>query len=157
MEANVPILCLTGDKSMSVLERLTRREAIAWLEQWVLREPQVELEVSERLCDGMYLRTMRIPEGKILTGKIHIREHISIVHGDITIATETGTERLTGHHILVSPAGTKRVGWAHADTTWTTIHATDLKDINAVPDSLTTSVYPDIVEESCLSALPQQP
>jgi quercetin dioxygenase-like cupin family protein len=132
-----------------LLVRLDRREQIAWLEQSVLREPQVELSVSERLCDGMYLREMFIPKGTILTGKIHIREHVSIIsRGDITIVTEQGTERYVAPQILISPPGTKRVGFAHEDTIWTTIHATPLRDLEKIPDSLTTMNY-DEMETVC--------
>ena len=31
--------------------------------------------------------------------------------------------RLVGYHVLPSRAGAKRVGLAHADTWWTTVHA----------------------------------
>lgn len=133
-----------------LIKRLDRREQIAWLEQELLREPQVECPVTERLCDGMYLREMTIPKGTVLTGKIHIREHVSVIlKGDITIVTEEGTRRIVAPCILISPPGTKRVGFAHEDTTWTTIHATPLTDLKEIPDSLTTARYADLKEDLC--------
>lgn len=132
-----------------LLSRLTMREEIAWLEQHMVREEQIDLPVTERLCDGMYVREMKIPKGTVLTGKIHIREHVSVVNGDITIVTERGIQRYTGHHVLISPAGTKRVGLAHEDTVWTTIHATPLTDLSLIPESLTSMIYEDVKEELC--------
>lgn len=72
---------------------------------------------------GIYARELLIPAGTCLTGKIHRHEVLNICVGDISVLTEDGVKRMTGHHTLVSPAGIKRVGFAHADTLWTCIHA----------------------------------
>lgn len=138
------LLVLTGPETLTPYQRLDRREKIAWFEQWLLRERQEEFPATEQLVDGLYLRTIVIPEGSVLTGEIHLRGHVSVVDGDITIATEDDTKRLTGHHILISKPGMKRVGWAHAKTTWTTIHATALTEIARIPETLTTRIYPEI-------------
>lgn len=118
--------------------RLERREEIAWIEQQVAREPQVPVPTIDRLADGLYVREIHIPKGMTLVGKIHLQGHVSvIVKGDITIITETGTERIVGPRILISPPGTKRVGIAHEDTIWTTIHATEETDLETVVEKLT--------------------
>ena len=68
-------------------------------------------------------RTILTPARTMLTGAEHLAEHLNICHGDITVWTEAGMRRLTGYHVIPSQPGAKRVGWAHADTHWTTIHA----------------------------------
>jgi hypothetical protein len=89
------------------------------------------------LAPGMYCRELFIPEGACLTGKIHRTSHINIIsQGDISVLTEHGVRRFKAPCVLVSSAGIKRVGFAHADTTWITVHAnpadeTDLDQLEA--------------------------
>lgn len=112
------------------------------LEQIVLSAPQVDLRTTHSLSGGVYARTIHIPAGTVLTGATHKKDHINVVFGDITVTTDTGPVRLTGHHVLPTKAGSKRAGFAHADTVWTTICHTELTDIEAIEDEL--------VEESTL-------
>jgi hypothetical protein len=89
------------------------------------------------LAPGMYCRELFIPAGACLTGKIHRTSHINIIaQGDISVLTEHGVRRFKAPCVLVSSAGIKRVGFAHADTTWITVHAnpadeTDLDQLEA--------------------------
>ena len=130
--------------------RLERREEIAWIEQRVAREEQVHVPTIDRLADGLYIREIHIPKGMTLVGRIHLQGHVSIiVKGDITIITETGTERIVGPRILISPPGTKRVGIAHEDTIWTTVHASNETNLDTVVETLT---VPDTKEFLCHSS-----
>jgi hypothetical protein len=52
----------------------------------------------------------------------------------VSFLTEDGMKRMTGHHVLPTRAGMKRVGMAHADTVWTTIVATNLTDVSEIED-----------------------
>lgn len=73
---------------------------------------------------GVYCRGLFIPKDATLTGKIHKHEHVNIIaQGDISVLTEHGVKRFTAPHVLVSSAGIKRVGYAHEDTLWITVHA----------------------------------
>lgn len=98
----------------------------------------VELDTWHHFADGLVARTIRIPAGTVLTGAAHKAEHLNIAVGDITVWTEAGMRRLTGHHVLPSLPGAKRVGYAHADTWWTTVHANpdNLRDVQALEDAL---------------------
>lgn len=71
---------------------------------------------------GVYVRELFIPAGVCLTGKIHLHENISMVLGDITVATSEGMKRVTGYQVVTAPAGVKRAAITHADTWWTNIH-----------------------------------
>lgn len=87
--------------------------------------------VEHHFAAGLYARAMFIPAGGLLTGKMHASEHLCIVAaGDITVWTEGASDklRLTAPCVLVSAPGAKRVGLAHADTTFITVHATDETD-----------------------------
>jgi hypothetical protein len=48
--------------------------------------------------------------------------------GDIEIVTEEGSKRLHGFNILSCKAGTRRLGYVHEDTIWTTILQTEETD-----------------------------
>jgi hypothetical protein len=117
------------------------REQIERLEQHLLQvEPEagIALETWHHFADGLVARTIAIPAGTLLTGAPHKAEHLNVCHGDITVWTEQGMRRLTGHHVLESLPGAKRVGLAHADTWWTTVHLNpgNERDLAALENAL---------------------
>lgn len=106
------------------------RVKIDKLEALMLREPQVELEPVHHFAHGLYARELAIPAGTLLTGKIHRTEHLNIISkGRIIVWTEDGMREVAAPCTLVSRPGTKRVGYALEDTVWTTIHATEERDL----------------------------
>ena len=115
---------------------LSAQERIQRLEAEILGQPQVDLKTRNVVTGRMIARTITVPAGTVLTGATHKRDHINIVQGDITVSTDDGMKRLTGQHTLATKAGHKRVGYAHADTEWTTICQTDLTDIADIEDDL---------------------
>lgn len=112
-------------------------DAVAELERHVLTAPQVDLRTEHALAGGVYARTITIPAGTVLTGALHKKDHINIVEGDITVTTDEGPLRLTGYHVITVKAGSKRAGFAHSDTKWTTVCHTELTDIEAIEDEMT--------------------
>ncbi len=128
------------DEMSSVLLR-NRIEA---LEQAMLNMPehQIEIEPVHHFSEGVYAREIMIPKGTTLTGKIHKFEHLNIISkGDISVLTENGIERLRAPCTLVSKPGTKRVGYAHEDTVWTTIHATKERDLAKIEAEFVVNSY----------------
>lgn len=88
-------------------------------------EAQIDFEKLTRhyFSNGMYAREITIPKGTLLTGKIHLHEHINVVSkGDISVLTENGIERIKAPATIISKPGTKRVGFTHEETVWTTFH-----------------------------------
>lgn len=112
------------------------REKVEQLEALILQQEQVDLKTTHELSGGVYARSIFIPAGTVLTGAVHKKDHINVMSGDITVSTDNGMVRLTGHHVLPTKAGMKRAGYAHADTVWTTICRTDLTDIQKIEDEL---------------------
>lgn len=100
------------------------REQIERLEQVLLSVPDahVDFAVEHVFAPGIYCRKLVIEAGTVLTGKVHLSEHLSVSCGDITVWTEDGMRRLTGTHTLVAQPGAKRVGYAHERTTWINVH-----------------------------------
>lgn len=109
--------------------RQPTREQIEHLEALILQKPQVDLPIRHYFAPGLYAREMFIPAGTVLTGAVHKTEHLAVFVGDITVWTDEGMQRLTGHCTFVSKPGTKRVGYAHADTWCTGFFPTDKTDV----------------------------
>lgn len=116
------------------------RAQVRMLEDRILalpKEQQVFFDTLHDLSGGIYARTIFIPAGTSLTGAVHNKDHINVVVGDITVLTEDGPQRLTGHCVLPTRAGMKRAGIAHADTIWTTLVRTDLTNLEEIEDEIT--------------------
>ena len=68
---------------------LERRDRIQSFENALMGMPQVELKVTHYFADGLYAREMFIPKGTMLTGALHLFEHINVCsQGDISVYTE---------------------------------------------------------------------
>jgi helix-turn-helix protein len=102
------------------------------LEREMNAVPQTVVSVHHCVNGGVYTRTGTIPADTAFIGAVHKKDHINVVVGDVTVVTESGPIRYTGHHVLATPAGSKRVAYAHSDTTWTTILRTDLTSIREI-------------------------
>jgi hypothetical protein len=111
-------------------------DQIKRLEAMLLQHEQVELPTKHYFSPGLYAREMFIPAGTVLTGAVHKTEHLCIFVGDITVWTEGGMKRLTGHHTFISKPGAKRVGYAHADTWTTGFFVTDKTDVDELEREL---------------------
>lgn len=94
--------------------------------------PQIPVGVHHCVNGGIYTRTGLIPEDTAFVGAVHKKDHINVVIGDVTISTDDGPVRLTGHHVIKGAKGSKRVAYAHAPTIWTTIFHTELTDIREI-------------------------
>lgn len=97
-----------------------------------------DIGTAHHLAGDVYGRSVVIPAETYLVGLPHKADHLNVCVGDITVWTDTGRQRLTGAHILAARAGVMRVGFAHADTTWLSVHVnrTGGSDIAAIEDSL---------------------
>jgi hypothetical protein len=116
------------------------RAQVDALEREIEKLPQVDCPVWHFFAPGLYARKMLIPAGTALTGAVHRTEHLCIVSGDIEVTTDEGVRRISDMHaILISLPGIKRAGYAHADTFWTTVHATDERDLDKLARELTES------------------
>lgn len=117
---------------------------------------RIAIEPIHHFADGLYSRTIHIPANVCLTGKVHKTEHINIISaGEITVWTEAGMRRLSAPCVFVSQPGTKRAGWTHAPTVWTTIHAnpTNEREIPKVDELFVEPENPALTEARtpCLS------
>ncbi len=116
------------------------RQKIERMEEEMRQHEQIECPLRHYFGDGVYAREIIIPAGTLLTGKIHKYEQINILSkGDISVMTEDGVKRVQAPFTVVSPAGTKRIAYAHEECVWTTILRTDLTDPELIEDHFTAS------------------
>lgn len=98
---------------------------------------KVDMPPTHYHADGLYGRSIFIPAGTVLTGKIHRRQHLNfLMQGDITVWTDEGMKRIQAPAIIKAEPGTKRVGYAHTDTIWVTVHATKETDVARIEAEL---------------------
>ncbi len=94
------------------------------LENLIRQGETIDLPPRHYFSDGIYAREITIPAGTVLTGKMHRTEHINVVSkGKITVWTEDGMKTISAPFTFISSPGTKRAGYAHEDTIWTTFHS----------------------------------
>ncbi len=136
------------------MSRMTIRSAILQFEADFIamcrEQPEAFEEVltespplTHEFADGVYIRTITLPAGAIIIGKIHKHKHLNfITRGRVRCVTEgKGVEEITGPCTMISEAGTKRVLYAYEETVWTTVHRTDATTVE--------DAEKDAVAESC--------
>ena len=106
------------------------RAQLEQLEQALRAGPQLDFETTHTFGPGFYVRTVRLPAGAVLTGKVHATEHVFFVsEGDISIATEEGVRRVGAGFQCIARAGLKRAGYCHAETVCGNVHLTHETDL----------------------------
>lgn len=127
------------------------REAILHLEKEMTKMPDALIgdndlcPLTHTFADGMYVREIFIPKGTAIVGKIHKHSHPNFLQsGEVTVFTEEGgLERIKAPRSIISPAGTKRVVYAHQDTVWITVHSNpyNITDLDKLEDMIISKNY----------------
>lgn len=106
------------------------REGVAYMEAILRSLPQ---EVQDEglaafpnghaYADNVYGRSMSLPAGGLVVGKIHRYGHFNVLlKGKCIVLTEFGVERLEAPCMFISKPGTKRVVGVIEDTEWVCFH-----------------------------------
>ncbi|MEO5331312.1 MAG: hypothetical protein H7839_04760 [Magnetococcus sp. YQC-5] len=112
-----------------------RLRRIFYLQNALLKLPQVEIPVTHTFPPGLYVRTILIPATTLLVGEIHSEEHVFILSkGKIAVATEDDGETLSAPYYSVCRPLLKRVGYVIEDAEVSTVHANPTGEQN--PDDL---------------------
>ena len=144
------MLELIPNKRFEVMTRDDRRDFIASVEADLLKLPQVDLPVDHHFSHGVYGREMPIPAGTLITGKIHRNATLNVLtKGEVTVVSIEGVVRLKAPHTFVSVPGTKRIIFAHVDSSWLTAHHTFDTDVATIEEQVIAKDYAEL-EEKCL-------
>ena len=134
-----------------VLNREGIRKDILTLESKMRQHKDVIIGDSDKIplkhsfADGVYVREIFIPKGTLIVGKIHKHSHPNfLMKGEVSVMTEEGPRRLKAPLSMISPAGTKRVVYAHEDTIWITIHVTKSKNLNKIEKQVIAKNYAEL-------------
>lgn len=116
--------------------------------------PQIDLPIFHHFAPNVYLRQMDAPAGAIVVSKMHRTEHMNILlKGSLSVITEHGIEYLKAPLILKSGAGTKRIGYFHEDSSWVTVHPTELTNLDEIEAQV---IVPESEIQEFLKTLPMK-
>lgn len=121
------------------------RDLIADIEYRVSQAPQIEPPVKHHFSKDVYARELFIPKGTLIVGKIHKYENFNILStGEMSVLSIDGVMRIKAPYSVVSSAGVKRVAYAHTDCIWTTIHGTDLLNVDKIEEKFIAKNYSEV-------------
>lgn len=111
-------------------EALQNREKILSFEEKLSQLPEAgfgdnpKCRLIHKFCQNLYVREIHIPQGTVLTGKIHRHAHPNfLMEGEALVFTEQNQmEHLKAPLSMISEPGTKRVVYALSDLKWITVH-----------------------------------
>jgi hypothetical protein len=126
---------------MDLANILGTKEKMNVVEAFCASQPQIHLPLEHRFTSGMYIRTIHMPAGTVVTSRTHLTNHPFVVQsGVVDVYDEQGKrERLFAGHLGITKAGTRRVLMVHQDCIWSTFHATDKTDPDEITKEITTS------------------
>ena len=114
-------------KELSVNEIIDHAECII-----ATGEP-VEMPLTHRFADGMYIREIFMPAGTILTSKIHKTNHPFVVSkGKCIVYDGNKLETINAPYTGITEPNTRRLLYIEEDTIWTTFHITDKTDVDEI-------------------------
>ena len=94
-------------------------------------EEQLDLEPIHYFTDGMYLRSLFIPQGVTCVGEIHRYSHFTILaEGKSTIVSQDGKLEVEAPYVFISKPNAKRCVYANTDCTWMTVHVNTNNNMN---------------------------
>lgn len=100
--------------------------------------PEGDAQCRHYFGDGVYVRTLLIPAGTILVGRLHRQARVCLIlTGRCTWVDETGRATVEAPWIGEFPAGSKTAVYAETDTLWAAALGTHLKDSATVFETLT--------------------
>jgi len=139
---------------MSNLAELGTMPEILRIEKEIEKMPQVTLPVEHYQVDGVYVRSLFLPAGTLLTGKIHNFENIAILaQGTIRVSNGTDAYVLTAPHIMVDKPGVKRIGYAETDVTFITVHKTANTEIDDIEKELVSDTFEEYEQQLLLGEM----
>jgi len=140
---------------MSNLAELGTMPEILRIEKEMREFPNLTLPVEHYQIDGVYVRSLFLPAGTLLTGKIHNFENIAILaQGTIRLSNGTDAYVLTAPHIMVDNPGVKRIGYAETDVTFITVHKTANTEIDDIEKELVSDTFEEYEQQRLLGDLP---
>ena len=103
-------------------DRIRRRIKMLEVEQALMGFEQIDPGVTHFMHGDTYIRSMFIPAGLLIVGRIHATDHTCMIEGDVYVSDEFTDEHYQGFIMFHSPSGSKRIVRTERDSRFTTIH-----------------------------------
>ncbi len=110
-------------------------------ERRVLEAPQVPVRTDHVLHAGLYVRTLFMPKGTVITGALVKVATVLVVQGDVIVAVGDGTSRLAGHAVLAAAAHRKQAFVALEDSYVTMSFPTRVRTIEEAEAEFTDEAH----------------
>lgn len=109
-------------------------------------EAKLDIEPAHTFGPGFYCRTISVPAGAWIIGKVHATEHVfMLTRGEMAVASEHGRQIVKAPYQIVSAPGVKRVGFAITACDVTNVHITPETDMARLEAEL---IVPEALEYS---------
>jgi len=143
---------------MSVIAEVKpKSQLLDELEVALAQMPRVELPVTHRFTEGMYIREIKIPAGTMLTSMVHKTEHPFVISdGVIKVTSDNeGSVIYEAPYTGITKPNTRRALHALTDVVWTTFHATTETDVEKICDEILEPLNNNQLELASQQVLPQ--
>lgn len=113
------------------------KEKLANASRAIAKLPQASCPTKHFFAPGVYVREIFMPAGAVIIGKIHKTRHLNIIQqGKVALANEDGTSTILGPCTFMSDAGVQKALLIIEDTVWSTVHVTELRDLESLEAQL---------------------
>lgn len=113
----IDLATITGDMDRPMVDKVKD------LQSEMLKMPQYQPETRHYFHGGMYCREVLHPEGVLIVGCVHKKEHFFVLSsGLLRIIDDDGAKEITGPTVICSKPGTKRAAYALTDCVIMTFH-----------------------------------
>lgn len=105
------------------------------LQDYMEKQEQVECEVEHTFCEGLYIRTLHVPQGVLIVGKRHRHKTVNmLLKGTMTIYDGKESTTYKAPFMFEADKYSKKAGYADEDSTWVNIHVTDERDLTKLEE-----------------------
>lgn len=132
------------------MHEMTRLDEVQAIEDIMKQLPQVEIDVRNYFAGGIYEREIFVRAGTLITGKIHLTEHLAkLTSGRMRLYSEGVEGVFEGPMTIVSKPGIKRMGFAETDCYFSTFHVVgDETDVEKIENTLVVSSMQEYLEQT---------
>lgn len=113
-------------------------DKVSILEEISKKYPQFKIPVEHFLHGGMYVRTVKIPQGVVITGALMRIETTLVVNGHAMIHTGEQWIDIEGYNVLPAAAGRKQIFVALSDVNLTMFFPSKTKTVKDAEEQFTT-------------------
>jgi hypothetical protein len=129
---------LSGEEVARKAMQTPAQKTVDKMQAAMKRLPQVDCPLVHRFTPGLYVREIHVPAGTLVISKIFKAEFPFIIsQGKVSIWVEgVGVKKLEAPYFSITKAGMRRIIFHHTDVVLTTLHPTNLTDINQIEDEV---------------------